>query len=164
MTPLLVVLGFIAALGLGVLRALVIDQVRGQIQRRIIASVESTIASLPAELQAEWGDEWRAELAAAMSMPFTAARYARGLHHSATRLRTPLAEAAQARIGRPVQAAIVLDLGERGPTSLLRPRSDSMVLAITDLDVYLLDYRRTTLGPRVGGVVDHLPRIGLVSQ
>jgi hypothetical protein len=37
-------------------------------------------------------------------------------------------------------------------------------MAITDLDVYLLDCRRTTLGPRVGGVVDHLPRMGLVSH
>jgi hypothetical protein len=83
---------------------------------------------------------------------------------SLLRSRVSVAEAAQARIGRPVHAAIVLELGARGPTSLLRTRSDPMVLAITDLDVYLLDCRRTTLGPRVGGVVDHLPRIGLVSQ
>lgn len=80
------------------------------------------------------------------------------------RPRPSLAEAAQARIGRPVHAAIVLDLGARGPAALLGGRSDPMVMAITDLDVYLLDCRRTTLGPRVGGVVDHLPRVGLVSQ
>jgi hypothetical protein len=81
-------------------------------------------------------------------------------------LRTPvsLADAAQARIGRPVHAAIVLELGARGPTSLLGARSEQVVLAITDLDVYLLDCRRTSFGPRVGGVVDHLPRTGLVSQ
>jgi hypothetical protein len=81
-------------------------------------------------------------------------------------LRAPmsLADAAQARIGRPVHAAIVLELGARGPSVLLGGRSEQVVLAITDLDVYLLDCRRTTLGPRVGGVVDHLPRMGLVSQ
>jgi hypothetical protein len=81
-------------------------------------------------------------------------------------LRAPmsLADAAQARIGRPVHAAIVLDIGARGPTVLLGGRSEQVVLAITDLDVYLLACRRTTLGPRVGGVVDHLPRTGLVSQ
>jgi hypothetical protein len=80
------------------------------------------------------------------------------------RQRVSLADAAAARIGRPVHAAIVLELGARGPAALLGGRSEPMVLAITDLDVYLLDCRRTTLGPRVGGVVDHLPRMGLVSQ
>lgn len=77
---------------------------------------------------------------------------------------TSLADAAQARIGRPVHAAIALELGARGPTALLGARSEQMLLAITDLDVYLLDCRRTTLGPRVGGVIDHLPRAGLVSR
>jgi hypothetical protein len=43
-------------------------------------------------------------------------------------------------------------------------RTERVLLAVTDEDVYLLDCRRTTLGPRVGGVIDHLPRIGLVSQ
>lgn len=80
------------------------------------------------------------------------------------RSRGSLAEAAQARIGRRVHAAIVLELGRRGATRLLGPRAAPMLLAITDTDVYLLECRRTTLGPRVGGVVDHLPRTGLVSQ
>jgi hypothetical protein len=80
------------------------------------------------------------------------------------RSRLTLAEAAQARIGRPVHAAIVLELGARGPAGLLGGRGEPVVLAITDFDVYLLDCRRTTLGPRVGGVVDHLPRLGLVSN
>jgi hypothetical protein len=78
--------------------------------------------------------------------------------------RLSLADAAQARIGRPVLAAIVLELGNRGPGALLGARGETIVLAITDLDVYLLDCRRTTLGPRVGGVFDHLPRMGLVSR
>jgi hypothetical protein len=80
------------------------------------------------------------------------------------RARPSLAQAAQARIGRPVHAAIVLELGGRGPGGLLGGRGEPVVMAITDLDVYLLDCRRTTLGPRVGGVVDHLPRMGLVSH
>jgi hypothetical protein len=90
----------------------------------------------------------------------TRPRVAAALHRS----RRSLAETAQARIGRPVHAAIVLELGARGPAALLGGRGEPVVMAITDLDVYLLDCRRTTLGPRVGGVVDHLPRMGLVSQ
>jgi hypothetical protein len=77
---------------------------------------------------------------------------------------TSLADAAQARIGRPVHAAIVLELGARGPNALLGARAERVLLAVTDIDVYLLDCWRTTLGPRVGGVIDHLPRTGLVSQ
>jgi hypothetical protein len=75
-----------------------------------------------------------------------------------------LSDAAQARIGLPVHAAIVLDLGARRPNALMGTRSERVLLAVTDADVYLLDCRRTTLGPRVGGVIDHLPRTGLVSQ
>jgi hypothetical protein len=75
-----------------------------------------------------------------------------------------LADTAQARIGRPVHAAIVLELGSRGPTALLGARSERVLLAVTDADVYLLDCWRSTLGPRVGGVIDHLPRTGLVSR
>ncbi len=67
-------------------RALLIDQVRGQIQRHLTQSVESTIASLPDDLQAEWGEEWRAELTACIAMPVTAARFARGLRARAHKL------------------------------------------------------------------------------
>jgi hypothetical protein len=80
------------------------------------------------------------------------------------RSRKSLADTAQARIGHRVHAAIVLELGARGPAALLGARSEPVLMAITDVDVYLLDCRRTTLGPRVGGVVDHLPRTGLVSN
>lgn len=86
---------------------------------------------------------------------------------AAAMLRAPtsLADAAQARIGRQVHGAMVLELGRRGPAAALRgARAEHIVLAITDVDIYLLDCRRTTLGPRVGGVIDHLPRTGLVSQ
>jgi hypothetical protein len=69
-----------------IVRALLIDQVRGQIQRHLTQSVESTIASLPDDLQAEWGEEWRAELSACILMPVTAARFARGLRARAHKL------------------------------------------------------------------------------
>jgi hypothetical protein len=85
-TFVLIILGFAAGLVLVILKALAVDQVRGQIQRRITASVEATIASLPDELQAEYAEDWRAELAAVKSMPITAARLARGLRQSATEL------------------------------------------------------------------------------
>jgi hypothetical protein len=79
------------------------------------------------------------------------------------RWRVSLAEAAEARIGQRVHAAIVLELGRRSALAPLG-RSQPVLLAITDVDVYLLDCRSTTLGPRVGGVIDHLPRTELVSH
>ncbi len=83
----LVALAVVIAGAAGALaRALLIDQVRGQIQRHLTQSVESTIATLPDDLQAEWGDEWRAELAACIVMPVTAARFARGLRARAHKL------------------------------------------------------------------------------
>jgi alpha-glucoside transport system substrate-binding protein len=106
MTFLLVILGFAAALAVGVVKALAIDQLRGHIQRRITASVEATIARLPAELQDEWADEWRAELAAVMSMPLTAALYAHGLRHSAIELVADLARAPTRAVARRVLIGI----------------------------------------------------------
>jgi len=82
----LIVGGLVGSFVFAVLRALLVDETRGRVQRRVEASVEATIASLPAHLQAEWADEWRAELAATNSMPFTAARFARGLRHTANQL------------------------------------------------------------------------------
>jgi hypothetical protein len=83
MSLLLLILGLPATLGVLVLKALAVDQVKGQIQRRITAILDATIASLTPELAAEWGDEWRAELAAVISMPITAARYAWGVRRTA---------------------------------------------------------------------------------
>src|SRR3954471_8296833 len=75
-------------------------------------------------------------------------------------------QAAQARIGRPVHAAVVLTLGAGGPAALTtsRRRREQLLLAVTDEHVYLLDYQPRTFAPRVGGVVAHLPRSGLVAQ
>jgi hypothetical protein len=84
----LLVLVAVCALGVvgAVVRALLIDEARGRLQRRISADVERTIASLPQGLQAEWADEWRAELAATISMPLAASAFAWGLRKSATEL------------------------------------------------------------------------------
>jgi DNA-binding CsgD family transcriptional regulator len=83
----LAVLGVVALLVLGILvaiaRAFAVDEARGYLQNRVRANVEATIASLPPELQEEWGDEWRAEIAAVISMPLTAIRFARGLRKTA---------------------------------------------------------------------------------
>src|SRR4051794_17150482 len=75
-------------------------------------------------------------------------------------------QAAQARIGQPVHAAVVLTLGGGGLTALTTSRRgrEQLLLAVTDEHVYLLDYQPRTLAPRVGGVVAHLPRSGLVAQ
>jgi ABC-2 type transport system permease protein len=83
---LLIIVGFAATLGVMILRALALDEVKGRIQRRITKSVEATIASLPAEMQDEWGEEWRAEIAAVITLPLTAARTAHGLRQSASQL------------------------------------------------------------------------------
>lgn len=77
-----------------------------------------------------------------------------------------LRQVTQARIGRPVHAALVLELGAGAVARALVPgqHPEHLVLAVTDEHVYLLEYRRRTLAPRVGGVVAHLPRSGLVAQ
>jgi hypothetical protein len=86
MSVLLAILGSVGAIALLVARSLAVDEIKGRLQRRITASVEATIAALPDELQAEWGDEWRAELAAVITMPLSAARFARGVRASAHEL------------------------------------------------------------------------------
>jgi hypothetical protein len=92
---------FAGALLVTILRTLAADEVRGRIQRRVRQSVEHTVASLPEDLQAEWDDEWRAELAAVISMPLTAARYARGLRQNAAQLvAEPALEASDATAAR----------------------------------------------------------------
>ena len=75
-----------------------------------------------------------------------------------------LLHSSQARIGRPVHAATVLTVGAGALRGVLGGRSEHLVLAVTDEHVYLLDYRSRTFAPRVGGVVGHLPRTGLVAQ
>jgi hypothetical protein len=75
----------IALVGM-IVRALLVDEARGRIKRRVIANVETTIASLPEDLQAQWAEEWRAELAATIDMPLAAALFAQGLRRSAAEL------------------------------------------------------------------------------
>jgi hypothetical protein len=75
-----------------------------------------------------------------------------------------LLQVTQARIGRPVHAATVLAVGAGALRGLIAGRPEHLVLAVTDEHVYLLEYRRRTFAPRVGGVVTHLPRSGLVAQ
>ena len=86
MSVLLVVLSLAAAFILMVFKALAVDQVKGQIQRRITAHLEATIADLPDALQDEWAEEWRADLAMQISMPVTALRFVRGVRRSAHEL------------------------------------------------------------------------------
>lgn len=103
MSVLLFILGVAVAFALTILRALAVDEIRGRVQRRIVASVEATIASLPEELRAEWADEWRSELASVISMPIEAIALARGLRKSASQLITdPIFAPAVAEI-RPQQ-------------------------------------------------------------
>ncbi len=106
MTPIVGVLAVIGALLLAVVRALVVDEAKGRLQRRIAADVEATIASLPPDLQEEWGEEWRADLDALRSMPFAALVYAHNLRRSgrtliAERVPSPVATAAVPRSRRP---------------------------------------------------------------
>jgi hypothetical protein len=145
-----VLLAFGAIIGgvvLLIVRAFAVDEVRGRVQRHIKATVEATIASLPQELQEEWADEWRAELAAVISMPLTAARYARGLRRAAAelageqpgvaRVRGPLARAQRARdladrrrrsffTAIEVAATIAVEVSERfSPAAHATPMQDA---------------------------------------
>jgi hypothetical protein len=102
MSTTLLVGGVVLALGLAVVRALLIDEIRGRIHRRASASVEATIGEMPDELQEEWGPEWRAELGALSSMPVSAIAFARGLRATAGEL-TEAALVPAGRVGVPAR-------------------------------------------------------------
>jgi hypothetical protein len=90
----------IGSIGVLVLKALAVDEVKGRMQRRIRANVEATIATLPEELKAEYAEEWRAELDAIITMPLTASSFARGLRSSARELTaTPALQPVEATVG-----------------------------------------------------------------
>lgn len=72
------------------------------------------------------------------------------------RLRAPLADRAQERIGQHVLAAVPFIVTNEAVGQVTR------VLAVTDEDVYLLGGRHTSFGTFVHGVVERLPRTGLV--
>lgn len=74
------------------------------------------------------------------------------------RARRPLTAKAEDRIGKPVRAAVVFTVTHQPP------RAFKGVLAITDSDVYLLDYREALLGTQVEGVREHYPRAGLLTR
>jgi hypothetical protein len=84
----LVVIAAAAAFGLAVLiaKALVVDEARGRVQRRLSRHLETTIASLPEPVRDEWAEEWRNELAAITTMPFTAASFVRHVRQSASQM------------------------------------------------------------------------------
>lgn len=73
-----------------------------------------------------------------------------------------LLETARSRIGRDVLAATALDI-DAGPLGRAR-RGEQLLIAVTDDDIYLLDYRSRTIGPTIGGVLQHLPRSGVLVQ
>jgi hypothetical protein len=87
MTILLIILGSAVTAVLTIFKTVAVDEVRGHLQRRIIANVEATIDSLPPELAAEWAEEWRSDLAMLIDMPVTAAMYTRRLRESANQLK-----------------------------------------------------------------------------
>jgi hypothetical protein len=74
-----------------------------------------------------------------------------------------LLENARSRIGRDVQSAAVI-LVDDGPLGAAAWRGERLVIAITDDEVYLLDYRARTFTPSFGSVVRQLPRSGVLVQ
>lgn len=74
-----------------------------------------------------------------------------------------LLDNARVRVGRDVRGATVLAL-DGGPLGAAARRGEQLVIAITDDEVYLLDYRARTLAPSLGAVVRRLPRKGVVVQ
>jgi hypothetical protein len=75
-----------------------------------------------------------------------------------------LLEAAQARLGERVHAAVILDVGAGTLHALLpRRRAEQLLLAVTDDDVYLLACRRRTLAPMLGAVRHRVARESLIA-
>jgi hypothetical protein len=75
-----------------------------------------------------------------------------------------LRAAAQARLGERVHAAVILDVGAGALHALLPRRgAERLLLAVTDDDVYLLECRRRTLAPRLGGVRHRVARASLIA-
>ncbi|HET7445377.1 MAG TPA: hypothetical protein VFJ57_12025 [Solirubrobacterales bacterium] len=98
MTTLLVIGGILLAFGVFVVRSLLLDELKGRMQRKARSKIEETINSLPVQLQDEWGPEWRAEVASMSSMPLSALAFARGVRKSAADL------AGEAALGPPAAA------------------------------------------------------------
>jgi hypothetical protein len=72
-----------------------------------------------------------------------------------------LLENARSRIGRDVQSAAVIVVDD-GPLGAAAWRGERLVIAVTDDEVYLLDYRPRTFTPSLGCVVRQLPRSGVL--
>jgi len=85
-TMLIAAAGILLAILLLLARALLVDEVRGRIRRRIAHHLEVTIASLSKELQDRWAEEWRADLAEVIQMPLEALKFARNVRRSAHQL------------------------------------------------------------------------------
>jgi hypothetical protein len=106
MSVLLVLLGAVAALMVLVVRSLLVDEAKGQLQRCVRASVEATIAALPPALQDAWAEEWRADLEAVITMPLTALKFAYGLRRSVGELVGDSASAAESTNDETSQEAV----------------------------------------------------------
>jgi hypothetical protein len=85
-TVLLVIAGAIVGAAIVIARALLVDETKGRLRRRVTESVEATIASLPPELREEWAEEWRGDLEEVLSMPLTALLFARNVRVAAREL------------------------------------------------------------------------------
>lgn len=86
MTPLLLIVGAAVGGAVVIARALLVDETRGRLRRRVTASVEATIESLPPDVRDEWAEEWRADLEEVLAMPLTALAFARNLRLAAREL------------------------------------------------------------------------------
>jgi hypothetical protein len=85
-TTLISAAGVLLAILLLLARALVVDEVRGRMRRRIVHHLEVTIASLSKELRDGWAEEWRADLAEVIDMPLEAMKFVRNVRQSAHQL------------------------------------------------------------------------------
>ena len=77
-----------------------------------------------------------------------------------------LAHACEERLGEIVHVAATFDLHQlSSPAGHLKPRKpEQMVIALTDADLWLLEYRYRVIGFTVGAPLCHLPRHGLVAN
>jgi len=119
MNYVVVIVGLIICFALKALQALMIEEIRGRIERHACASVERAIASMPPQLQALRANKWRAEFATLESMPLSAIAFARRLQQRASRLAATLEQPALDKVGR--TSARQMDYGRslRGLIALL---------------------------------------------
>jgi hypothetical protein len=138
----LIVLAIAGIIALGILRALVVSLLAGEVKAalaaRLRSRLERAVALLPPHVADDLGDEWRAELEAYTERPLAALRFAQGLQVAASAIAAAPPTAPERTSESPT--------GGKPPTNRSRPplALDNVEPQLDLLDVK--DDRTTELG------------------